>query len=68
MVNRKLECCGSCSRDGACRGKVRLVEVFDYEWEEKSWGKFPYCQTAIDIDTNNGFFVKPVEQKGRTIG
>jgi hypothetical protein len=58
----KPVCVGRCAKYGDCRGEVKLVEVFGGRWcpDDKEWGKFWYCRTAIKEDKKNGFIVKEV--------
>ena len=52
----ELKCEGMCCFYGECKGEVRPVEVSGQHIIIPI--KFNYCQTAIDIDTNNDFIVK----------
>ena len=51
----KNECDGGCLINGDCKGKVRRVRVIGPAATD--YGCFNYCQTAIDKDRQNGFYV-----------
>jgi len=49
------ECDGGCLINGDCKGKVIRVRVIGPAATD--YGCFNYCQTAIDKDRQNGFYV-----------
>ena len=56
-TSEKRACEGSCSEH---RGQVVLVHVVD-EDAGFDWGKFWYCEAAIQIDRDGGLHVNTVE-------
>ena len=57
MESNIRECCGRCNYGH--KGEIKLVEVLS---NDKSWGKFLYCENAIKADRNNGFIVKMIKE------
>jgi len=53
------ECEGGCSINNECQGPVVKVRVVGPAGID--YGIFSYCQTAIQKDKDNGFYVEEVE-------
>ena len=53
-----MKCQGECSEQDKCVGEVKKVRVVE---GLKDWGKFYYCDYAIQTDRDNGFTVMILE-------
>lgn len=58
-----MNCQGNCKIHGGHSGAVRTVHVIGHG---SNWGRFDYCDRAIQIDRESGFDVSDVEQPAPT--
>ncbi len=55
-------CDGRCGIEKSCKGKIQKVTVYGgYGKNRRSWGKYFYCEKAIQIDIKNGYEIEDVE-------
>ena len=57
---KPIECDGGCLINGDCKGDVRKVRVIGPDVVD--YGCFNYCETAIEKDKANGFFVDELNE------
>ncbi len=53
-------CDGDCHNRYGHSGGCKVYEVFDYA--DKSWGLFSYCDNAVKKDESNGFTLRPYDE------
>ena len=56
------QCNGECRKLNQCTGEVRKVHVSGNGWGAPF--EFHYCETAVQVDKDNGFLVKYVDENG----
>ena len=60
MIKQEPKVCDggdNCLLQGGHKGDVKSVNVTDKE-SELDWGKFNYCERAIEEDVKRGFLVE----------
>ena len=61
MKKKVWICDGRCNQQGNCEGPVKHVEVKSGDGHT-NWGRFHYCDTAIQEDRFYGFTVNILDQ------